>query len=137
MGFKITARTDFSGEHMGLVFLCGVAHTDDAFLATRLRSKGYTITSEDTEEIVDDPQMGTENIAEVANDPPMGTTSESSEDYPDEPPELPPLDEADSLDDLENMTVAQLKDLAAENGIDLGSAKTKADIISVISAVTV
>lgn len=32
--------------------------------------------------------------------------------------------------DLEALTVNQLRELAAENGIDLGSAKTKAEIIA-------
>ena len=37
---------------------------------------------------------------------------------------------------LENMTVQQLREYAAEHGIDLGAAKSKADIISIINAVT-
>lgn len=37
---------------------------------------------------------------------------------------------------FENMTVQQLKEYAAERGIDLGAAKTKADIITIITAVT-
>lgn len=32
--------------------------------------------------------------------------------------------------DLEALTINQLRELAAENGIDLGSAKTKAEIIA-------
>ncbi len=36
--------------------------------------------------------------------------------------------------DFECMTVAQLKSYAEANGIDLGSAKTKAEIIAVITA---
>ncbi len=37
---------------------------------------------------------------------------------------------------LENMTVQQLREYAAEHGIDLGAAKSKADIITIINAVT-
>ena len=36
--------------------------------------------------------------------------------------------------ELNSLTVNQLKDLAAEDGIELGSAKTKAEIIEIISA---
>lgn len=36
--------------------------------------------------------------------------------------------------ELNSLTVNQLKDLAAEDGIELGTAKTKAEIIAVISA---
>lgn len=36
--------------------------------------------------------------------------------------------------ELNSLTVNQLRDLAAEDGIDLGSAKTKAEIIEIISA---
>ncbi len=36
--------------------------------------------------------------------------------------------------ELNSLTVNQLRDLAAEDGIDLGSAKTKAEIIGIISA---
>ncbi len=37
---------------------------------------------------------------------------------------------------LENMTVQQLREYAVEHGIDLGAAKSKADIITIINAVT-
>lgn len=36
--------------------------------------------------------------------------------------------------ELNSLTVNQLKDLAAEDGIELGTAKTKAEIIEIISA---
>ncbi|REJ34525.1 MAG: hypothetical protein DIU84_07715 [Bacillota bacterium] len=35
-------------------------------------------------------------------------------------------------DDLEAMTVAQLRALAAERGVDLGQARRKADIIAAL-----
>lgn len=44
--FTIQMASDFSGVHMGLIFANGKAQTDDAFLATRLKSKGYTVTAE-------------------------------------------------------------------------------------------
>ena len=49
MGFKITLDRRFSGEHMGLVFTQGTAHTEDAFLASRLQSKGYKVTSDESD----------------------------------------------------------------------------------------
>lgn len=36
--------------------------------------------------------------------------------------------------ELNSLTVNQLRDLAAEDGINLGTAKTKAEIIGIISA---
>lgn len=36
--------------------------------------------------------------------------------------------------ELNSLTVNQLKDLAAEDGINLGTVKTKAEIIGIISA---
>lgn len=36
---------------------------------------------------------------------------------------------------IDKMTVAQLKEYAAENDIDLGTAEKKADILAIISAV--
>lgn len=38
--------------------------------------------------------------------------------------------------DLEALTINQLRELAAENGIDLGSAKTKAEIVAKIKKET-
>lgn len=38
--------------------------------------------------------------------------------------------------DLEALTVNQLRELAAENGIDFGSAKTKAEIVAKIKKET-
>ena len=89
MGFTVSMTSGFSGVHMGLVFTNGTTHTDDAYLATRLRSKGYAVERD-----------------------------------PDE------ADAASAAPDLESLTVAQLRDLAAEDGIDLGKAKTKAEIIA-------
>ena len=48
MGFKITLDGNFTGEHMGLVFMQGTAHTEDAFLASRLQSKGYTVAEDES-----------------------------------------------------------------------------------------
>lgn len=92
MGYIISLASGFSGEHMGLVFAGGEARTDDAFLATRLQSKGYGVAAD---------------FAEVGEFTPQ---------------------------DLEKMTVADLKNYAESKGIDLDGAKTKAEIIAVISA---
>lgn len=101
MGYIISLASGFSGEHMGLVFAGGEAHTDDAFLATRLQSKGYTVTAE-----------------KVADDEAASDSGEAAEGLPD----------------FDKMTVDALKKYAEIHGIALGGAKTKAEIIAVISA---
>lgn len=109
MGFKITLDRNFSGEHMGLVFMQGTAHTEDAFLASRLQSKGYKVTpdkSVDGEAVSDQGEAAEEHDAAA---------------------------EAGSLA-LEEMTVRQLMDHAANNGIALGGARTKAEIVAAIYA---
>lgn len=57
---------------------------------------------------------------------------------PDDEPEAsksaPPDDDQDGVEALESMTVAQLKELAAERGIDLQGVTKKADIIEAIAA---
>lgn len=109
MLYKISLDNGFSGEHMGLVFVNGEAHTEDAFLASRLRGKGYTVTAE-----------------AVAADEAVSDTGEAAE--------APPLAEAGGFTpfDFERMTVAQLKEYAEAGDINLGSARTKAEIISAI-----
>lgn len=44
-------------------------------------------------------------------------------------------DDAESAVDLSNMTVADLKALASERGVDLGDATKKADIIAVLEKI--
>lgn len=44
------------------------------------------------------------------------------------------LDEGDAGTPFEKMSVAQMKEYAAENGIDLGAAALKADIMAAIVA---
>jgi len=44
---SLPGNKSFSGEHMGLVFTLGEAQTEDAFLASRLRSKGYTVAADE------------------------------------------------------------------------------------------
>ncbi len=106
---KISLDNGFSGEHMGLVFVNGEAHTEDAFLASRLRGKGYSVTAE-----------------AGAVDETVSDTGEASEALPfAEAGGFTPLD-------FERMTVAQLKEYAEAGNIDLGSARTKAEIISAI-----
>lgn len=107
MGFKIIMGRNYTGEHMGLSFTQGTAHTEDAFLASRLQSKGYKVTPDEI--------VGGEAVSDQG---------EAAEDHVT-------AAEAGSLA-LEEMTVQQLKDHAANNGIDLGGARTKAEIVSAI-----
>lgn len=94
--YRIFLDNGFSGRHMGLSFANGEARTEDAFLAARLRSRGYSVAADET----------------------AADTGGADE--------VPP--------NLDGMTVAQLKEYAEACGIDLGGAKTKAEIIAVISA---
>ena len=55
--FTIQMDSGFSGVHMGLVFANGTAQTDDAFLATRLKSKGYTVTAEKGTDDTETPEQ--------------------------------------------------------------------------------
>ncbi|MEZ3455377.1 MAG: hypothetical protein K1W17_13565 [Oscillospiraceae bacterium] len=109
MGFKITLENGFSGEHMGLVFTQGTAHTADAFLASRLKSKGYGVASDEviSGEAVHAPGEAAEAHVTAA--------------------------EAGKIS-LEEMTVSLLRERAAEKGVDLGGARTKAEIIAAIYA---
>ncbi len=109
MRFKITLENGFSGEHMGLVFTQGTAHTSDAFLASRFKSKGYRVASDEVAvgEAVHAPGEVTEAHAAAA-----------------EAGDIP----------LEEMTVPLLRERAAKKGVDLGGARTKAEIISAIYA---
>ncbi len=111
MVYKISlpGNNSFSGEHMGLVFMQGEAHTVDAFLASRLRSKGYTIAA--------DEGVGGEEVSGQGEAPEANITAA----------------EAGRIE-LEEMTVPQLKGCAAAKGIDLSGARTKAEIISAINA---
>ena len=102
--FTIQMASGFSGVHMGLVFANGTAQTNDAFLATRLKSKGYTVTAEkgiddtETPEQVEKPEGkkkggkkegGKKEKAapEPALEPESTVDPESNE-----PPDLPPID---------------------------------------------
>lgn len=109
MGFKVTLAGDFTGNHMGLVFTRGEAHTEDAFLASRLKSKGYTVAADESvggEAVPDSGEVTEAHVAAAE----AGKTG------------------------LEEMTVPQLKEYAATNGIDLGRARTKAEIVAAIYA---
>lgn len=107
MGFKITLDRNFTGEHMGLVFMQGTAYTEDAFLATRLRSRGYTVATD------------TGISGEAVSD--QGEASEAPQ--------------GDSLgSELYEKTVQQLKEYAAENGVDLSGTRTKTEILAAINA---
>lgn len=112
MLYKISLDNGFSGEHFGLSFANGKAVTEDAFLASRLRGKGYHVTAE-----------------AVAADEAVSDQGEAAE--------APPFAEVSGFTplDFERMKVEQLKEYAAAGGIDLGKAKTKAEIIAAITAV--
>lgn len=110
MSYKISIPENkaFTGDHMGLTFTHGEAHTDDHFLASRLRSKGYTVTSDEVA------------VGEAVH-------------APGEAAEAHAAAEAGKIS-LEEMTVSLLRERAAEKGVDLGGARTKAEIISAIYA---
>ena len=56
-----------------------------------------------------------------------------AEDEPEADPDLP--DEADDLpEDLQALNLAELREIAKEQGVDLGGATRKADIIAALSA---
>ena len=58
---------------------------------------------------------------------------EVTEDEPEADPDLP--DEADDLpEDLQALNLAELREIAKEQGVDLGGATRKADIIAALSA---
>ena len=109
MSFKISVpkNTAFSGDHMGLTFTHGEAHTDDSFLASRLQSKGYVVANH--------VGVGGEAVSDQgeASEAPQGDSPES---------------------ELYEKTVQQLKEYAAENGVDLSGARTKAEILAAINA---
>ncbi len=109
MSYKISIPENkaFTGDHMGLTFTHGEAHTDDHFLASRLRSKGYTVASD-----------------EVAGGEAVHAPGETAEAHAAEAGKI----------SLEEMTVSLLRERAAEKGIDLGGARTKAEIIAAIYA---
>lgn len=125
MLYEISLDNGFSGEHMGLSFANGKAHTEDAFLASRLRGKGYNVTAAAgaADKMVSDQ-------GEASEAPPFADinkeTLEAAAEFA-EAGELTPSD-------LDKMNIAQLKVFAEENGIDLGSAKLKAEIIAAIVA---
>lgn len=125
MLYGISLDNEFSGEHFGLMFANGKARTDDTFLATRLRSKGYRVTAETVS-----ADEAASDTGEAAEAPPFidGEVFEAAE--------LAEMGEI-SPRNFEKMTVADLKNFAEEKGIDLGNAKVKADIIAAINAAEV
>lgn len=58
--------------------------------------------------------------------------SQFTVEYGDEPP-AKPADATPAVVDLSSLTVAQLREYATENGIDLGTATKKADILAALS----
>ena len=126
MLYEISLDNGFSGEHFGLVFVNGEAHTEDAFLASRLRGKGYTVTAEAgaADETVSDTGEASEAppFDEEAFEAALAEAGETVEKHSEE------------LTNLDSMNIAQLKEFAEEKGIDLGGAKLKVDIIAAIIA---
>ena len=120
---KISLDNGFSGEHMGLVFVNGEAHTEDAFLASRLRGKGYHVTAEKV--AVDETVSDTDEAPPFDEEAFEAALAEAGETVEKHFEELPNLD---------SMNIAQLKEFAEEKGIDLGGAKLKVDIIAAIIA---
>lgn len=126
MLYEISLDNGFSGEHIGLVFTNGTAHTEDVFLASRLRGKGYHVIAEagvadeavsDQGEAAEAPPFADEETFEAA----LAEAGKTVEKFYSE-----------ELAGIYDMNIAQLKELANKKGIDLGSAKLKADIITVI-----
>lgn len=109
MVYTVSLESGFSGEHMGLVFTRGTAHTSDAFLASRLKSKGYGVASDEVA------------VGEAVHAPGEVTEAHVT------------VTEAGKIS-LEEMTVSLLRERAAEKGVDLGGARTKAEIIAAIYA---
>ena len=126
MLYEISLDNGFSGEHFGLSFANGKAHTEDDFLASRLRGKGYHVTTETVAADETVPDTGEASEAppfdEEAFEAALAEVGETVEKYSEE------------LPNLDGMNIAQLKEFAEKKGIDLGSAKLKADIIAVIIA---
>ena len=81
---------------------------------------------------MDNEQQGAEDLEQENHEP----EQQGAEDLEQEnhEPELPEreTEEQKEPDILDGMTAAQLKEFAADNGIDLGNAKKKADILAVI-----
>lgn len=101
--FTIQMASGFSGVHMGLVFTNGTAQTNDAFLATRLKSKGYTVTAEKGIDDTKAPEQveksegkkkgGKKDKEKAAPEPTPAPEPEPAADpESSEPPDLPPLD---------------------------------------------
>ncbi|MGN1137089.1 MAG: hypothetical protein ACI4SF_12830 [Oscillospiraceae bacterium] len=61
---------------------------------------------------------------------PETTPEHTPEITPEITPEAAAELDAPAAPELESLTISQLRDLATEDGIDLGKAKTKAEIIA-------
>lgn len=93
--FTIQMASGFSGVHMGLVFANGVAQTDDAFLATRLKSKGYKVTAE---KVADDktPPKQVEKSEGKKKEDKKEKKKEKAEPTPEPAPESEPTADPES-----------------------------------------
>ena len=68
------------------------------------------------------------NGAAIAEDEPEADPDEAAEGDPDE------AAEGDLPEDLQALNLAELREVAKEQGVDLGGATRKADIIAALSA---
>lgn len=54
--YTIQSNIAVTGTHWGLEFKAGVAHTESAALANKLRAKGYVVTDGEAKEIPKVPE---------------------------------------------------------------------------------
>lgn len=84
------------------------------------------------EETVDGVRVGVAHTDDAAALRWFGSRRQFTVEYGDEPP-APPVDAVMDAPALETLTVAQLREYATENGIDLGNHAKKAEIVAAIT----
>lgn len=97
------------------------------------RKPGKGITPEEFEEITEIPYNTPEEPAEGEESTETGSDASAEGESGSEPESGETVTES-AGDGLENMTVAELKEYAAERGISLSGITRKADIIAAIRA---
>jgi|GEM_PF-414768 len=106
MAKVIAPNQQYSGLSAGVMFVNGIGETDNEHLLQWFEEKGYTVVY---------PEV--ENVSENMN---------QQSDTPDDPNQQQPDTQ------IEKMSVAQLKEYAAANEIDLGEAAKKEEILAAI-----
>lgn len=98
--FTVQMDSVFSGKHMGLTFTDGKAQTNDAFLATRLKSRGYKVTAEKGADDTEVPKQVEESKGKKESGKkkksagkPAPEAEPALEPDSNEPQNLPPLDD--------------------------------------------